>query len=458
VINAKSIVMRKNEKQSFTHAGRDFLFVISVLLLSAISCQQDEIFSDPVSDAAHPYLLKSNEIPCDEGDFCGDYKGGLWQISLPGPPEFWNNVEYILGIPRVMVFYAHGLSDPCPYEEIKFPDDVIGTIPVSVKQIIKGMGMGYATTSYRDNGLVVLDAIKDIQQLTIVVKKFFLDHPEYYPPDYLILGGPSEGGLVTVKTIEKYPQLFDGGISICGPIGSFAHQLQHNGDFHVLFNYFFKPELEFYGIDLGSPEGVPQSTMDAWAFGGLQTVLGGIITSELMIPPPNRVTQLLTCAGLDISGIPDPYTMGITAIQLLRYNIMLTNDVIERMKGVPFSNIGKVYEGSLDDEALNDGVERIQATSYKRATNFVKQFETTGKIAVPLAIIHTTGDHVTPFWHQEGYASKIFPQSSDLLCRIDVENYGHCTIEVYHIAAALNCIAGKIGFDLEPALAELSQK
>jgi hypothetical protein len=39
-----------------------------------------------------------------------------------------------------------------------------------------------------------------------------------------------------------------------------------------------------------------------------------------------------------------------------------------------------------------------------------------------------------------------------------VENYGHCTIEVYHIAAALNCIAGKIGFDLEPALAELSQK
>jgi len=131
------------------------------------------------------------------------------------------------------------------------------------------------------------------------------------------------------------------------------------------------------------------------------------------------------------------------------------------MKGVPYSNIGKVYEGSLDDEALNDevgGVERIQAPSYKRATNFVKQYETSGKIAVPLAIIHTTGDHVTPFWHQEGYASKIFPQSSDLLCRIDVENYGHCTIEVNHIAEALICIAEKIGFNMTPAVAEFSQQ
>lgn len=362
--------MRKVEKKSFTHAGRIFFLVISVLLLATISCQQDEVFSDP--DAVHPYLLKSNEIPCVEGDFCGEYKGGLWQISLP-EPEFWNNVEYILGIPRVMVFYAHGLSDPYPYEDIKLPDDVIGsTTPVKVKDVIKGMGMGYATTSYRDNGLVVLDAVKDIQQLTIVVQEFFLDHPGYYPPDYLILGGPSEGGLVTVKTIEKYPQLFDGAISICGPIGSFAHQLQHNGDFHVLFKYFFAFELEYMGIDLGSPEGVPESTMDAWVFGELQSVLGGIIASELMIPPPNRVTQLLTCAGLDVSGIPDLYTMGITAMQLLRYNIMLTNDVIERMKGVPYSNMGKVYEGSLNNEALNDGVERIQAPSYKRATNFVK--------------------------------------------------------------------------------------
>lgn len=454
--------MRKNEKESFTHAGRNFLLVISVLLFATISCQQDEVFSDPDPDAAHPYLLKSNEIPCDEGDFCGEYKGGLWQISLP-EPDIWNNVEYLLGIPRVMVFYAHGLSDPYPYEDIKLPDEVLGTMPP--KDIITGMGMGYATTSYRDNGLVVLDAVKDIQQLTIVVKKFFLDNPEYFPPDYLILGGPSEGGLVTVKTIEKYPQLFDGAISICGPIGSFANQLQHNGDFHVLFNYFFKPELDILkltmGIDLGSPEGVPQSTMDAWAFGELQSVLGGIIASELIIPPPNRVTQLLTCAGLDVSGIPDLYTIGVTAMQLLRYNIMLTNDVIERMKGVPYSNIGKVYEGSLDDVALNDevgGVERIQAPSYKRATAFVKQYETSGKIAVPLAIIHTTGDHVTPFWHQEEYASKIFPQSSDLLCRIDVENYGHCTIEMNHIAEAFNCIAEKIGFDLTPAVAKLSQQ
>jgi hypothetical protein len=231
--------MKNNEKKTVSHIKRNFLLLISVLLMTVISCRQDETLPDPLPDAEQQSLLKSGETWCDDGDWCGDYKGGFWQISLP-EPNLWNNTES-MGMPRIMVFYAHGMVDPYPYEEIKPLADVIEGIPV--KNIIKGMGMGYATTSYRDNGLVVLDAIQDIQQLTIVVKKFFQDHPEYLPPDLLILGGPSEGGLVTVKTLEKYPQLFDGGISICGPIGSFADQLQYNGDFHVLFNYFFKPEL-----------------------------------------------------------------------------------------------------------------------------------------------------------------------------------------------------------------------
>lgn len=448
--------MESNEKKSVLNVRRNFLLIISVLLVTAISCRQDEILSEPVPDPETELqpMLKSNGILCDEGDYCGEYKGGLWQISLP-VPDLWNNIEYHLGIPRVMIFYAHGMVDPCPYEEIALPDDNIGGM--AVKDIITGMGMGYATTSYRDNGLVVLDAIKDIQQLTIVVKNFFFDHPEYLPPDLLLLGGPSEGGLVTVKTIEKYPQLFDGAISICGPIGSFYDQLQYNGDFHVLFNYFFGPELAAWGIDLGSPVGVPENTMNWWKNGNLQELIGNILANELTNYPNDKVTQLLSCINATVD-MTDPTAMGTAVIQLLRYNIMLTNDVIERMKGVPYTNVGKEYEGSLDDDALNEGVQRILAPSYKQARNFVRQYETSGRIATPLAIIHTTGDHVTPFWHQEKYDSKIFPPGSDLLCRIDVENYGHCTIGVNDIVDALACIAGKTGFGMATTVSELSQQ
>ncbi|MFN2396863.1 MAG: hypothetical protein ABR597_14380 [Bacteroidales bacterium] len=449
--------MKKNEKKSVSHVKRNFLLLISVLLMTVVSCRQDEILPDPLSDAEHQYLLKSNEISSDdEGNYYGTYKGGLWQISLP---ESWNYTEQ-MGMPRIMVFYAHGLVDPYPYEEIKPLADTIDGIPV--KDIITGMGMGYATTSYRDNGLVVLDAIMDVQQLSIVVKKFFLNHPEYLPPDLLILGGPSEGGLVTVKTIEKYPQLFDGAISICGPIGSFYDQLQYNGDFHVLFNYFFKPELEqlklAMGIDLGSPEGVPKSTMDAWKYGNLQEIIIGLLATEMENGYSNRIIQLLNVLGATKSvDMSEPVAIITAVIQLLRYNIMFTNDVTERMKGVPYTNVGKVYEGSSDYVALNAGVERILDHSYKRARNFISHYETSGRITVPLVIIHTT-DHVTPFWHQEKYASKIHPKSSDLLCRIDVDTYGHCTISVDDIVKAFTCLADKMGFSLPTAVTELSQQ
>ena len=448
--------MKKKEKKTVSHVKRNFLLLISVLLMTVISCRQDETLSDPIPDADEQLLLKSSEISSDdEGNYYGTYKGGLWQISLP---ESWNYTEQ-MGMPRIMVFYAHGMVDPYPYEEIQILDNIIGGEPV--RDIITGMGMGYTTTSYRDNGLVVLDAIQDMQQLTIVVKKFFLDHPEYLPPDLLILGGPTEGGLVTVKTLEKYPQLFDGGISICGPIGSFYDQLQYNGDFHVLFNYFFKPELEHLkvamGIDLGSPEGVPESTMHAWKKGNLKDIIIGLLATELTSGNIfNRVFQLLKVLGAtETVDMTNPEAIITAVIQLLRYNIMLTNDVNERMKGVPYTNVGKVYKGSSDDDALNEGVQRILDHPYQQKKAFINKYETSGRITVPLAIIHTI-DHVTPFWHQDGYASKI--QSNDLLCQIDVDTYGHCTIGVIDIKNAFACLSEKMGFSLPPVIPELSQQ
>ena len=132
---------------------------------------------------------------------------------------------------------------------------------------------------------------------------------------------------------------------------------------------------------------------------------------------------------------------------------MLTNDVLEKMGGVPFNNMGRRYHGSANDKLLNKAVQRIVDPTYGRAKQMAKQYETSGKIAVPLVIIHTN-DHVTPFWHQEKYDSKIHPKS-DLLCRIDVETYGHCTISVNDIVEAFACLADKLGL---PVVSEFPQQ
>lgn len=94
--------------------------------------------------------------------------------------------------------------------------------------------MGYATTSYRDNGLVVLDGIKDIVLLRSTIEDFFKpgnpSNPGYIPPGKVLLVGPSEGGLITVLTIEQNPDIFDGALATCCPIGDFYGQLQYYGN------------------------------------------------------------------------------------------------------------------------------------------------------------------------------------------------------------------------------------
>lgn len=421
--------MEQNQKICYNNFRRFFLLLVSVALMVITSCQKDEFLFDSDSDKIHGNFLKSSEIA--PGKYVGDYEGGEWLIALP---PTWNNLET-----RYIIFYAHGMVDPVPYEPVKLPADSINDKPI--EDIVTDMDMGYATTSYRDNGIIVLEAVEDIKNLVDEVNYFFQnEHPEYYPPDIYFLGGPSEGGLVTVKTIEKYQHLFDGAISICGPIGSFYDQLQYNGDFHVLFNYFFGSVLKDLGISLGNPkDGVDPLVMQAWKSGDLQNIIANILMSN-----PNKVKQLIKCANLTVD-ISDPLAVGTAILELLRFNIMLTNDVKQKMNGVPYNNKYKWYMGSDNDWLLNRSVQRILDSSYNRARKIVNQYETSGNIAIPLVTIHTTGDHITPFWHNPKYRFKILLKGNSLLhTGIPVLNYGHCTIEESHVMAAIAIIITKI--------------
>jgi len=416
-------IRKRNDGYS---AGKNLLWVL-IFLAFTMSCQKDEMLWDSVADAEYKSLLKSTEI--EPGKYIGDYNSCEWLIALPDVSD-WNALDY-----RYMIFYAHGMVDPFPYEEIEIPNDLIGNR--SVEDIIVDNNMGYATTSYRDNGLIVLDAVEDIKELVNIAELFFDDHPEYNPPDMIFLGGPSEGGLVSIKTIEAYPHLFDGAISIGGPIGDFWNQLQYMGDFHVLFNYFFGNDLASLGIDIGNPEdGVNEAIMNAWKYGNLQEIILGVLKNS-----PSKVTQLIKCARVTVD-ITDEVAVGTVILELLRFNIMLTNDIRDRMNGVPFDNTRKWYWGSYNDWRLNRSVQRIRADYIARFN--VRKYETSGEINIPVVTIHTTGDHVVPFWHNPKYRYKVFIKGNSLLhTGIPVDNYGHCTIDESHIMAALYIIISK---------------
>ncbi len=407
-----------------------------------VSCHE-RAFWDP--ETKNPHTLSYEETA--PGTFVGEYRGAKWQLSLPNS-VIWNSLPQ-----KYLLLYAHGIVDPVPYEPVKLPDDAIeGT---SVEDILKGNGFGYASTSYRDNGLVVLEAVEDMKNLADLTRLFFRVHPDYSAPDFLFIGGPSEGGLVTIKTIEKYPSLFDGAISICAPIGDFQKQLQYNGDFHVLFNYFFGADLLAAGFDLGNPkDGVDPAIMGKWKEGKEGDLQKKIIS--LMTDHPERVFQLLNTVKATVD-FYNPIAVGTAVLELLRFNIMMTNDVRIRMKGVPYNNKNTVYSGSLDDETLNAEVQRIDEPDYHQVRNSIRKYETSGKlINMPLVTIHTTGDYIIPYWHDNLYASKIFPaKNSYLHKRIEVDNFGHSTIFLENIAEALLFLIGSVNSVSEVQMDEM---
>ncbi|MFA8434126.1 MAG: alpha/beta hydrolase family protein [Marinifilaceae bacterium] len=407
-----------------------YLLVLFFSLLCA-GCSED-FQGLEISDEAAPNIqptLKNTIAP--NNYITGQHKdGGIWEIALP---ENWNELKE----KNVLVF-AHGYV--VPNAPLELPNDKIDGI--LVKQIVNNMGWAYAATSYRSNGLAVKDAINDIIDLRLIVDTLLTESHGYHPPNYVFLGGVSEGGIIGTLTIEQNPELFDAAIVTCCPIGDFYKHLQYVGDFHVLFNYFFKDDLLALGVDMGSPEGVPQSTMALWINGTLQQIIIGVLLQN-----PEKVVQLLNTAKVPVDR-NDQTAVGSAILDLLKFNVMATNEAILRLGGNPFNNNNpkKWYFGSDNDLKLNRKVERIQTDSWENARAEVENFyQTTGNLSLPLVYMHTTGDHVAPFWHQPLYVRKVFLNKDGRLhVPIPIKRFGHCTFTLQEVETAIQLMQFKL--------------
>jgi len=77
-------------------------------------------------------------------------------------------------------------------------------------------------------------------------------------PTYTYLTGGSQGGLITTLALERNPDVFDGGLSLCGPCGNFEKQLNYYGDFRLVFDYFFP------GVLPGNISDIPPDLITDW--------------------------------------------------------------------------------------------------------------------------------------------------------------------------------------------------
>lgn len=328
---------------------------------------------------------------------CGPDKtqasGAKYRICLPEPSCYRGEV----------VLYAHGYVSP--FAPIAIPEDQLVFDGTSLPAIINGLGYGFAVTSYSKNGLAVKEAELDLDDLVNLYKS------EVGPVSRVFLAGVSEGGIITARQIERKPQIYNGGVAACGPVGDFPYQINHFGDWRAVFDYFFP------GVIPGSPTSIPPDVASNWG------PIWKDVVEAALVADPVKSRQLAAAA--NYPGTTDAEILN-SNLAGARYSIEATNDGVATLGGQPFDNIGRIYLGSGEDLKLNLQVQRLPADPAAVA-EMQANYQTTGVLAVPLVTLHTTQDEQVPYRHEVLYGQKIRQAGSQALhVNIPVNRYGHC--------------------------------
>jgi len=322
---------------------------------------------------------------------------------------------------------------------LAIPTDEVGG--QSVEGIVAGLGYGYATTSYRDNGLVAADGVDDLDD----ARGFFEGLNGPAGQAYLI--GASEGGLASALSLERSAPGYDAGMVLCAPVGSFKRQIEYFGNFRVLMDAYF-PGL----VDDGSAA----TPWIPWGAGGDVVIAPGVqanwdaiaqAVAKAAATQPRRMAELLRVAGVAVD-LADPTTVVQSALGVLWYNIFATNDAISKLGGNPFGNALTWYRGSSNDWRLNRTVQRIAADP--SAVQALAPFETDGSLEVPGVGMHTTLDPVIPFSQGLSYRFETLLAGVGFAYNfLPIRSYGHCAFEAPQVLAGFSLMVLKArGFQL----------
>jgi pimeloyl-ACP methyl ester carboxylesterase len=353
--------------------------------------------------------------------------GAAYRICLP-EPSCWNGD---------LVVVAHAYVDSA--RPVAIPEEQLLFGGVSVPRLVNRLGYAFAVTSYRANGLAVLEGVEDVADLVDVFAA------AQGRPRRAFLIGASEGGLITTLALEQRLNVFDAGVAACAPIGDFRAAIDHAGDFRAVFDYFFP------GLVPGTAVDVPAEVRRDW-----EAVYLPLVQDALRARPEAlRAVFDVTGAAWDPHA---PETLVTSALDLLTYGVYAGPDAAGRLGGSPYDNRARVYRGSPDDAALNARIRRYEADPAALA-EIAAHYETTGRLERPLVTLHTRRDPLVPQRQSLLYARKVRRAgAADLQRYMPALRYGHCAFNVVDgllgFAAMLRMAAAPVPSELQAALSD----
>lgn len=269
----------------------------------------------------------------------GELQGAPWRLDVPAD---WNGD---------LVMLAHG------YEPVGVPRITPMAANDSTAALL-GAGYAVAQSAYSSQGWAVADAVSDMERL----RQHALLQLKHVRHTWML--GFSMGGAVTIGSLERFPQHYTGGVSLCGANLSGEQIAADLLTTLVAFDYFFPKAEGLPATGLASREAavLPQGEL----YQG--------IASALQRDPAHAA---LLAQRLQVSGDQLAGTISLHALVL--------HELATRSGGMPVGNTGVVYSGFGDDAAFNAGVQRIDAVPAAQA-KVRATLALTGALKRPLVI------------------------------------------------------------------------
>jgi pimeloyl-ACP methyl ester carboxylesterase len=331
----------------------------------------------------------------------GTINGASFYIEIPAQ---WN---------KGLVMYTHGYT-------------IAGTRPPAqdsprmkaFRDTFLSRGFAFAASDYSGQGWAVKEAIEDTEAL----RRHFTF--KYGAPSETYITGHSMGGHITMAIIERYPDVYQGAMPMCGPLGA-AIDFLNTGAFDMLVTF----EALFPG-SIGSPY---EPTMET------STRVKAAAAAD-----PARAARYAQRFGRTVEQLPG-------ALGLFHAVI---GEVKVRAGGEPFDNRNRIYMGFGDDVALNRTVKRYTASAAAR--EYVRQYATpTGRISDPMLTIHTTSDNLVLGNDVTAYElPAAIAGTSDRFVARFIEANGHCNFAPAQVGAAFDALLGWARDGKRPAAGE----
>lgn len=372
--------------------------------------------------AAEPSRLLEGRLP----------SGATWRFEVPVP---WSG--------RVLL-YSHGYA--------MGPANPARNSPGEERAELLSRGWALIGSSYARTGWALEEAVPDQLATLDAFER------EVGKPQQVLAWGSSMGGLVTVALMERHPQRFQGGLSLCASISGTLGMMNQAFDGAFVFATLAAPESKLPlrmgadGADWRAQRDLWQQALDRAQATALGRARVALAASIAQISPWADAAQPRPSAD-------DPAAQQQALAKNLLPGILLPRDDQERRAGGNFSwNTGIDYTvqlqrsgreafvralyraagADLDADLATLGVAPRQAADPAAVAYMARNYLPSGELRAPLLVLQTTVDPLTLPEFSADYVRLVQQAGQGERVRSAwVERVGHCRFTVPELVAAV---------------------